>query len=115
MIRDISGATFNDAITPSPDASRMNFANRTGSVSKTSGKKGASGLSQGNNTAMSSFKKRGHSVNTNALRSVEEVFGSSSNQAKFCLPLTQTSARDLEIHLQKEKDVLLEKRNKRKH
>jgi len=69
LIRDISGATFTDAVSPSAELSnqdkKSSVVHRSNSVVKsTSGASHTTG------------KRRGNSVNTIALKSVNEVFTS---------------------------------------
>lgn len=37
------------------------------------------------------------------IKAVKEVFGSSKNKSRFCMPLGVESARSLELNLEKEK------------
>jgi len=47
------------------------------------------------------------------LRSVHEIFASERNKSKFCMPLGQASARELEVQVQKEKERLEESKKKK--
>ena len=78
LIRDISGASFNDAGTPSPEVN-LKLAKRASSVVKS----GAGTPSLTNTTG----RRRAASSMRMALKSVNEVFGSNQNKAKFCMPL----------------------------
>ena len=90
LIRDISGATFNEATSPVPDqgGKKNSFGNRSSSVAKSQGNSGSADA-----TINTANRRR---ANTIALRSVNEVFSATENRAKFCLPLGLNSAREIE-------------------
>ena len=97
LIRDISGATFNEVVSPVPDTSKKNsLAARSNSMVKSSTGNVQNSADATLNTAPVN-RRRGVSANPLALRSVNEVFSSSQNKAKFCMPLGLNSAREIEV------------------
>ena len=102
LIRDISGATFNEVNSPLPvdaaQSKKNSLAPRSNSMvkSSTTGGNAHSSADATLNTVGVVNRRRGASANPLALRSVNEVFSSSQNRAKFCMPLGLNSAREIE-------------------
>lgn len=114
LIRDISGATFNDPATID-NSDKHNRNGRASSAAKsyaTTMKTGERGKSP--TLSHSTGKRTAASMPRGPLKSVGEIYGASKNAAKFCLPLGFTSARELEVVVQKEKEHKEEQKKKRK-
>ena len=103
LIRDISGATFNEVTSPIPDQSgkKNSFARRSSSMAKSQVNSNSAEVATTLNTVN---RRRGVSANQLALRSVNEVFSATENKAKFCMPLGLISAREIETCLKKERE-----------
>lgn len=114
LIRDISGATFNDPGTIDNSDGVRGRNGRASSAAKsyaTTTKTGERGKSP---TMSNGTGKRNASMPRGPLKTVGEIYGASKNAAKFCLPLGFTSARELEVVVQKEKEHKEEQKKKKK-
>jgi hypothetical protein len=82
LIRDISGATFNDISTPQTEVKNTRANSTVGNHTKNRETQVSLGTVGSVSTA-----KRGASLRP-SIKSVNEVFNSKQNKAKFCMPLT---------------------------
>jgi len=114
LIRDISGATFNDPATIDNSDKMHNRNGRASSAAKSHAttKTGERGKSP--TMSHSTGKRTAASMPRGPLKTVGEIYGASKNAAKFCLPLGFTSARELEVVVQKEKEHKEEQKKKKK-
>jgi len=107
LLRDISGATFNDTTIPQPEVKPTRANSSVAKSSTNTGmNKDPKAISQAGTSGITG--KRQGSVRPSAVKPVNDVFTCKQNAAKFCMPLTLQSAREIEVVIQKEKEDKLE-------
>lgn len=112
MLRDISGASFGDAAgTPQPTDIQVKRAASVAKSATTGKNRDTSALCE---QLDQSTSKRNRSVNRAHMRPVNDIFSDTKNRAKFCMPLTLPSAREIEVILNKQKTLKEEQKKKRK-
>ena len=117
LIRDISGINFSEETTPKDRtcaaASSSKNKNLLFSRSKSATQKASQGSSKPNSNTMT-MHSRGFSQMSRPIKTVDQIFTKRENRNKFCMPLGRSSALNLELALQKERERNIERRNKRK-